>query len=101
MKDLSIPIKLVLAVLFLLCLLPMPYGYYQLVRLIALVGFSILAYDASRKENKTEMIIYIGLAILFQPLIKISLGRSLWNMVDVVVAVGLILSILRDRSTKP
>lgn len=101
MKDLSIPIKLVLAVLFLLCLLPMPYGFYQLVRLLALLGFSILAYDASRKENKTEMIIYIGLAILFQPLIKISLGRSLWNMVDVVVAVGLILSILRDRSTKP
>jgi len=101
MKDLSIPIKLVLAVLFLLCLLPMPYGFYQLVRLLALMGFSILAYDASRKENKTEMIIYIGLAILFQPLIKISLGRSLWNMVDVVVAVGLILSILRDRSTKP
>jgi len=79
----------------------MPYGFYQLVRLLALLGFSILAYDASRKENKTEMIIYIGLAILFQPLIKISLGRSLWNMVDVVVAVGLILSILRDRSTKP
>jgi len=101
MKDLSIPIKLVLAVLFLLCLLPMPYGFYQLVRLLALLGFSILAYDASRKENKTEMIIYIGLAILFQPLIKFSLGRSLWNMVDVVVAVGLILSILRDRSTKP
>lgn len=38
-------------------------------------------------------IVYVGLAILFQPLIKISLGRELWNIVDVIVGVGLIVSI--------
>lgn len=32
-------IKIVLAVLFFLCLLKMPYGYYELVRYLALVGF--------------------------------------------------------------
>lgn len=100
MKNFTILIKIVLAVLFLICLLPLPYGYYELIRLIALIGFSLLAYDVSHKENKTEMIIYIGLAILFQPLIKISLGRTLWNIVDVIVAIGLLLSILRERNTK-
>jgi len=88
-------IKIVLAVLFFVCLLDMPYGYFQLVRFIALVGFSILAYQANQHGQQTEMFIYIGLAILFQPLVKISLGRQLWNIVDVIVGICLIISIFK------
>ena len=87
------PIKLILAILFFLCLADMPYGYYQLVRFIALIGFAILAYQALEKESHTEMIIYAGLALLFQPFFKIALGRDIWNIVDVVVGVALIISI--------
>ena len=71
----------------------MPYGYFQLVRFVALAGFAILAYKANEQGQKTEAIIYVCLAILFQPLIKIALGRQLWNVVDVIVGVGLIASI--------
>jgi hypothetical protein len=90
-------IKIVLAVLFFLCLLDMPYGFYQLVRFIALIGFSVLAYQSFENENKNLTIVYIGLAILFQPLIKISLGREIWNIVDVIVGIGLIVSIFIKR----
>jgi hypothetical protein len=86
-------IRLVLAFLFFACLLKMPYGFYNIVRFIALIGFAILAYQASEKINKTEMIIYLGLALLFQPLFKITLGRQNWNIIDVFVGLGLILSI--------
>ena len=86
-------IKIVLALLLLLCLLNMPYGFYELVRFVALVGFGVLAYRTYEEENKTELIIYIALALLFQPFLKIALGRMLWNIVDVIVAVGLILSL--------
>lgn len=86
-------IKLTLAALFFVCLLDMPYGYYQLVRFSALIGFSILAYTANGQGQITEAIVYVCLAILFQPLIKIALGRELWNVVDVVVGIGLILSL--------
>ena len=50
-------IKIALATLLFLFLLDMPYGFYQLVRFVALVGFGILAYSAREKESKTEMII--------------------------------------------
>ena len=93
MGKLNSIIKIVLAALFFLCLADMPYGYFQLVRFVALLGFAILAYLASEQTNKIEMIIYICLAILFQPLIKISLGRDIWNAVDVLVGLGLIISI--------
>ena len=85
--------KIGLAILLLLCLADMPYGYYQFVRFISLVGFAILAYQAYQQNNQTETIIYSALALLFQPFFKISLGRELWNVIDVVVGIGLLVSI--------
>lgn len=87
-------IKIGLAVLLFLCLLDMPYGFYQFVRFTSLIGFGILAYSASENESKTEMIIYGGLALLFQPFFKIALGREIWNIVDVIVGIGLIASLI-------
>lgn len=86
-------IKIVLALLLFICLADMPYGYYQLVRFAGLIGFSILAYKAYEHNKQTEMIIFVGLALLFQPFFKISLGREIWNIVDMIVGIGLILSI--------
>ena len=93
-------IKIILAILFFLCLADMPYGYYQFVRFVGLVGFAILAYQASRKGRQTEMIIYGGLALLFQPLFKIALGRQMWNVVDVFVGIGLLISIFMKPTPK-
>jgi hypothetical protein len=90
--NLSNGIKITLAGLFFICLADMPYGFYQLVRFVALVGFAILAFKANEQGQKTEAIIYVCLAILFQPLIKIALGREIWNIVDVIVGIGLIAS---------
>ena len=91
-------IKLVLAILFFLCLLDLPYGFYQLVRFAALVGFAILSYNSYSREEYTAAIIYVVLALLFQPLFKVSLGRDVWNVLDVIVGVGLLVSIFRSRA---
>ena len=83
-------VYLILAALMLLCLAPMPYGYFQLVRFLATVAFGIMAfrYYAAKKEALTYT---CGvLALLFQPFYKIALGRTVWNIVDVIVAIGLI-----------
>jgi hypothetical protein len=90
-------IKTVLALLFFLCLLDMPYGYFQLVRFLALAGFGFLAYKANEEEKSEQVFIYIALALLFQPFYKIALGREIWNMVDVVVGVALLASIFLDK----
>lgn len=87
-------IKITLSALLLICLLSMPYGYYQAVRFIAMLGFSLLGYSSYEKSKKIEVIIYIALALLFQPFIKVALGRTIWNVVDLVVAIGLIASII-------
>ncbi|WP_417558583.1 DUF6804 family protein [Mesoflavibacter zeaxanthinifaciens] len=92
-------IKVALSLLFFLCLADMPYGYYQLVRFLAFIGFGYLAYQAKQENNNTTIIIYAALALLFQPFFKIALGRELWNIVDVLVAIGLIISIFKKKKT--
>ena len=92
-------IKVILAALFFLCLFNMPYGYYQLVRFLALLGFVVLAYKTYERKEKGRTIIYCGLAILFQPLIKISLGREIWNILDVIVGLGLIVTLFIKPKT--
>lgn len=91
-------VKIGLSILLLLCLFDMPYGYYQLVRWAALVGFALMANDAYVEGKSSHLIIYVGLALLFQPIIKVHLGRSLWNLVDVVVGLGLIFTVFPRKS---
>ena len=98
MKNSEVLIKIGLAILFFLCLLDMPYGYYQFVRFVSLIGFGILAYQANQEQKQTEMIIYGALALLFQPFFKIALGREMWNIVDVIVGIGLIGSLIMNRT---
>lgn len=85
-------VKIALALLFFLCLFDMTYGFYQLVRFSAFVGFGILAYISFERENRILMIVYLGFALLFQPFIKIHLGREIWNIADVTLGIGLIIS---------
>lgn len=96
----KIVIKLILAILLFGCLVDFPYGYYQFVRFAAMVGFGYLAYNANEQGAKNEAFIYLALAILFQPFFKIALGRALWNGIDVVVGIGLIVSIFKSDTKK-
>ena len=81
---------LIMAVILLICLFDMPYGYYQLVRFVAMIVFGINAYNYGVRENSLLMITMGTLALLFQPLFPITLGRVVWNIVDVVVAIFLL-----------
>lgn len=93
-------LKLILAIALLLCLAPMPYGFYMLVRFFATVIFGLMAYRYHQEKKENLMITFGALAVLFQPLIKIPLGRTVWNVVDVVIAVVLIIQLLREYGIK-
>lgn len=93
-------IKLFLTILLFGCLIDFPYGYYQFVRFAALVGFGYLAFNSNKQGFKNEAFIYLTLVILFQPFIKIALGRTIWNIVDVVVGIGLLVSLTLSKINK-
>jgi hypothetical protein len=90
-------IKIILAVGFFICLLNMPYGYYEFIRFSSLLGFGLLAFKANEKGYRNEMLMYIVLAMLFQPFFKLALGRTLWNIIDVLVGSGLLITLFKNN----
>ena len=83
-------IYLLLAALLLLCLAPMPYGYYQLIRFISMTVFLLIAYRYYEKRIIPYAISFVMLSLLFKPFLKIALGRVIWNFVDVITAILLV-----------
>ncbi len=65
-----------------------------------MLGFAYLAFSLNSTKNKNEVFLYITLAILFQPFLKIALGRNLRNVVDVIFGVGLLLSLAIRKDIK-
>ena len=93
-------LKIILAIGLILCLAEMPYGYYNLIRFSSFIIFGIMAIVAYKEKKETAFIGYIGLAILFQPFFKIALGRSLWQIIDVIVALILMVPIIKTHLNK-
>jgi lipoprotein signal peptidase len=83
-------LKLIVAIILLLCLADMPYGFYTLVRFVSAFIFAFLSYDYFKSKKDGLGFVFAALALLFQPFFKVALGRTIWNIVDVVVAVGLL-----------
>ena len=63
-----------------------------------MVCFAVFAYEYYEKSVKPLAITFAALALLFQPFAKIALGRTMWNVVDVVAALGLILLVYKPKS---
>ena len=77
---------IIVAVMLLVCVLPMPYGYYMLVKVVTMAAFAIKAVDY-HKIGKTELCIgCIAAVVLFQPLVPIALGGFIWKIVDVIAS---------------
>lgn len=93
-------IGLFLSLILLLCLAPMPYGYFTLVRLLAMVVFGVYAYKFYTAKKDGLAWVFVTLALLFQPFIKVALGRVVWNIIDIVVAVGMIAFFFWDRGKR-
>lgn len=94
MENVSPILKFVVAILLLLCLADLSYGLFQLIRFVAAGAFAYISYDYFKQNRDGMGFVFAGLALLFQPFIKIALGRTIWTIVDVVVAVILFMLIL-------
>lgn len=86
-----------MAVILFICLFDMPYGYYQFVRIAATAGFAYLSYSANKQNIDNEVIPYIVLVMIFQPFATVYLSKITWNVIDVIVGVGLLATLKQQR----
>lgn len=61
-----------------------PYGYYQLLRVIVCVVALFLAHRSWGKGQTVWAWVLAALALTYNPIAPLSLGRELWTIVNFV-----------------
>lgn len=87
MNDEMKYVRWVIAGLLAIALFDLPYGYYTFLRLIVCLSAAYFSYIGFANEQGFTKYIWLGVAILFNPLIPIYLDRSMWAVLDIVTAV--------------
>ena len=69
-------------------LFPMPYGYYFLSRIVVCVCAIFFASQLYRVSEQSSVFIFVGIAVLYNPLFPIHLGdKSIWIAVNVITGI--------------
>jgi predicted membrane protein len=63
-----------------------PYGYYTLLRWITCITSILVVLKAFEKNIDWAKVVFIVIAILFNPLAPIYLSQSAWIPLDVITA---------------
>lgn len=65
-----------------IALLEMPYGYYLLLRVLVFCVSCYLAVHSYQRRQETWAWIFIGAAIIYNPIIRLPLGSEIWPIVN-------------------
>ena len=72
------------------------YGFYNLLRCCVTGTYCYFAFQAYLKKYLGLVIYFVIVAILFNPLKKVWLGKELWHKVDYAVALITAITIVFD-----
>jgi hypothetical protein len=89
-------IKIMIAILLMVCLYKMPYNYYTFVRFASFLSFGYLAYEEFKSRRSIIGLLLIGAAILLNPFSKIHFKRNIWNEIDMAIAIVLFTWVIID-----
>ena len=88
------------AAALLIAILPLPYGYYTLLRLVVCGATAFIAYQAYGERGHVSgwVVVFGILALLFNPLIPVQLNRELWAPIDIGAAVIMLIHWRRSKT---
>jgi len=94
MKNRFIKYFIILSIIMLFgAIAEWPYGYYTLLRWITCIASILVAFQAFEKNIDWAKVVFIVIAILFNPLAPIYLSRSTWVPLDIITAILFIFAI--------
>lgn len=79
--------SLIIAVLLLIAILPLPYGYYSFLRWVTCGIAAVTSFIAYQWGFKWAPWVFIPLAILFNPILPIHLTKEIWQPIDIIAAI--------------
>ena len=76
-----------------------PYGYYIILRWVLCPIFVYLALAAHEGHQANWVLLFAVTAGIYNPIVRLGLGRPLWSMVNLATIVVVILSLVMMRRT--
>jgi len=74
-----------LAILVLIAVFPLPYSYYEILRIVVCLGVIFIVIKEWDSLDTTTKAILAVIAILFNPFSPIYLSKMIWVVIDLVV----------------
>lgn len=84
------------AVLLLVALGEHPYGYYTFLRWATTIAALVVAWVAWERQHPVVWL-FIGIAVLFNPIAPVYLDRETWRPIDIAAAVCFLGSLALTR----
>ena len=91
-------LKFTTSVLLLLGIFQLPYGYYQLLRIIVTISSGISAYKSYKSNNFILSIFFILILTLFNPILPIYFDKSIWILIDFLAGIFFGISAYKEEN---
>ena len=86
------PYRVIAGAFLLLAMLPLPYGFFQLLRLVIFVAAGIAAFEDHGQQREAFAITFVVVGLLFNPFVRVTFSREIWLGLDFCVATLFIVS---------
>lgn len=90
-------IKIILIILFLSAIQYHPYSFYIFLRWIVLLGSIFLIYKNMKTGDKLGLIIFISLALIYNPIFPITMKKESWTLINIASLVATLISIIINK----
>jgi len=86
--------RVIAAIMLIIAVANLPYGYYRLLRLVV-CSVSAFGVYLTYKRGKTIWVILLGImALLFNPIFPIYFSKDIWIVIDLLGGILFIISLL-------
>jgi|SaaInlStandDraft_6_1057023.scaffolds.fasta_scaffold46300_2 hypothetical protein len=85
------------AICCVVAVLPLPYSFYILLRILVCFSGAIASMEL-KNEGNTFWLLLAGVAVLFIPILPIYLERGIWFFIDLAVAGVFVWMVSRNKS---
>ena len=100
-KSTLAAIYLIPAMMSVIALATLPYGYYQLLRLVVTGSAALIVWQGIERGDRTAPVLFTLIALLFNPVFRIHLDREQWAVLNVMVAALYLAAFMRGwRSSR-
>lgn len=89
------------AVMSLIALADLPYGYYQLLRIVVSACAGWIAYSCYGKHRPYGVAVFAAIAVIFNPIVKIHMEREIHAILNVITALFLLIALLVQSRINP